>query len=482
MAYFHSKTAVTCALLALAATTTARRIDESRFTPEHIIVRDVAVIGGGASGSYAAVRVKDAGKSVVVIETKSHLGGHVDTYNDPRTGAAIDYGVLAYLDLPGVKQFFARFQIPTIAVTGSPFQNKYIDLKTGKPVPNYPAFSENATREALTTYATVAVQYSKYFFPSYLGLVELQNSGKPVPEDLTMPFGQFVAKYKIEAALPTIWTFASGLGDVLATPTVFVFQNFNGVHLQQISTGQMFRTANNSALFAGVTAYLGDESLMFGSRVAAADRGASGVKLLVKSRCGKDVLVKAKRLLVTIPPTKDNMYPLDADAAENAVFAKWAYSDLQVGIITGSGLPDGISITNVDPSGDNSTLHLPKGTFVDPIASTGVPGIFRTMVVGPAGMGIQAAKDLVRKSVSAMGAAGTFPNLNRIDFPNWTDHGASQLRVSGADLAAGFFSKLYALQGQKSTWFTGAAWTADYTSILWVFTEQAILPGLLAGL
>lgn len=45
----------------------------------------------------------------------------MDTYNNPRTGAAIDYGALAYLDLPGVKQFFARFQIPTINVTGSPF-------------------------------------------------------------------------------------------------------------------------------------------------------------------------------------------------------------------------------------------------------------------------------------------------------------------------------------------------------------------------
>lgn len=73
MAYFHSKTVITCALLALATTTTARRLDESRFAPEDVIFRDVAVIGGGASGCYAAVRVKDAGKSVVVIETKNHL-------------------------------------------------------------------------------------------------------------------------------------------------------------------------------------------------------------------------------------------------------------------------------------------------------------------------------------------------------------------------------------------------------------------------
>ncbi|KAL8284404.1 hypothetical protein RB597_001856 [Gaeumannomyces tritici] len=480
MAYIHSKITVTCALLALSATVTARRIDESGFAPEDIIVRDVCVIGGGASGSHAAVRVQDSGKSVVVIETKDRLGGHVDTYNDPRTGAPVDFGVLAYLDLPGVKDFFARFKIPTIPITGSPFQNKYVDFKTGKTVDGYPAFSQDDVRAALTTFAMTTLKYNDLFFPGYFGLVELQKKGGAVPEDLIMPFGQFVAKYKIEAAVPTIWTFASGLGDVLAAPTVFVLQNINAVHLGQIQSGGMFRTANNSALYDAVAHQLGPGSVMYGSRVAAADRRADGVTLLVKGRCGKDELVKARRLLVTIPPTKDNMHQFDADAAENDIFAKWTATDIQVGLLTGSDMPDGISINNADPS--NATLHLPKGTYVDPIASTGIPGIFRTMVVGPAGTGVQAAKDLVRSAVRGFGAAGTFSNVGGIDFPAWSDHGVSQLRVSGADIAAGFYTKLYALQGQKSTWFTGAAWGADYTSILWVFTEKGVLPGLLAGL
>jgi len=56
-----------------ASIATASRIDESKFKPGDIIARDVAIIGGGASGSYAAVRLRDSGKTVVVIDQADHL-------------------------------------------------------------------------------------------------------------------------------------------------------------------------------------------------------------------------------------------------------------------------------------------------------------------------------------------------------------------------------------------------------------------------
>lgn len=60
-------------LLSLLTSTWAHTIDETKFKPEDIIVRDVAIVGGGASGTYAAVRLKDQGKTIALIERDDHL-------------------------------------------------------------------------------------------------------------------------------------------------------------------------------------------------------------------------------------------------------------------------------------------------------------------------------------------------------------------------------------------------------------------------
>lgn len=45
-----------------------------------VIVRDVVVLGGGATGTFAALKLKDAGKSVLVVEQKDRLGGHTGRF------------------------------------------------------------------------------------------------------------------------------------------------------------------------------------------------------------------------------------------------------------------------------------------------------------------------------------------------------------------------------------------------------------------
>lgn len=63
-------------LLTAAATlaSAASIINETAFAPSDIIKTDVAIIGGGASGTYAAVRLRqDLNTSVLVIETKGRL-------------------------------------------------------------------------------------------------------------------------------------------------------------------------------------------------------------------------------------------------------------------------------------------------------------------------------------------------------------------------------------------------------------------------
>jgi hypothetical protein len=52
----------------------AAAIDESQFAPGDIIAKDVAVIGGGASGAHAAIILRDDyHKSVVLVEKDFQL-------------------------------------------------------------------------------------------------------------------------------------------------------------------------------------------------------------------------------------------------------------------------------------------------------------------------------------------------------------------------------------------------------------------------
>ena len=62
--------------VAVALASASSPIDEGAFAPQDIITKDVAIIGGGASGTYAAVRLReDLNTTVVVIEEQNRLVG-----------------------------------------------------------------------------------------------------------------------------------------------------------------------------------------------------------------------------------------------------------------------------------------------------------------------------------------------------------------------------------------------------------------------
>lgn len=86
-----------CSGLAYAAVSldTADQFNSRNYASDDIITRDVAIIGGGATGTYSAINLRNLGKSVVVVEREAELGGHTNTYIDPSTGAPVNYGVQA---------------------------------------------------------------------------------------------------------------------------------------------------------------------------------------------------------------------------------------------------------------------------------------------------------------------------------------------------------------------------------------------------
>ena len=90
MRSFTAITAAAAALLPFAAALYgSASMNPSSYKTKHVINTDVVIIGGGGTGIYAAIQLKDQGKKIMVIESKPRLGGHTETYHDPETGNTI---------------------------------------------------------------------------------------------------------------------------------------------------------------------------------------------------------------------------------------------------------------------------------------------------------------------------------------------------------------------------------------------------------
>ncbi len=108
--------------------------DFSASSYNQILTTDVGVIGGGSSGTYTAVRLKQQGKKVLLVEAKDTLGGHTETYTDPTTHIPDNIGVIYFHDIPVVRSYFGALNVPLITVNPSANAGAsvYVDFTTGK--------------------------------------------------------------------------------------------------------------------------------------------------------------------------------------------------------------------------------------------------------------------------------------------------------------------------------------------------------------
>ena len=105
----------------------------SNFPPQFIIERDIAIIGGGASGTHAAIRLRDSGQSVVVVEKDVAMGGNAQTITT-RNGQRVNYGVSSYQNNSAVRSFFDRMGIPLVPFEEFWEVDTFTNFDTGLPV------------------------------------------------------------------------------------------------------------------------------------------------------------------------------------------------------------------------------------------------------------------------------------------------------------------------------------------------------------
>lgn len=450
-----------------AAPAPAPDFDTAGVAADAVITRDVVVIGGGATGTYAAIRLRDLGKSVVVVETNDRLGGHTHTYTDPGTGAKVDIGVVVWHDLPIVRDWFNRFGVAlekaSFDIPGQ--QSLNVDYRTGKPVTGYVPSDPSAALQAY------GAQLAKY--PYLEAGFDLPN---PVPPDLLLPFGEFVKKYKLDAVVGLIFNFGQGLGELLKQPTLYVFKNFGLDILRNLQVGFLTSAKhNNSELYEKARAELGADALLR-SRVVATDRDAAGYANVLVQTPGGLKLIRAKKVVVTIPPKVDNLFGFDLDFTELSLFAQFGNSAYYTGLLRNSGIPDNLSVNNI---GQGTPYNLPVLPGVYSISPTGVPGLHSVKYGSPTQLTELQVKAEILAAVRRLKSAGSVPTAKTPEFAVFASHSPFELTVSPAAIRSGFYRKLNDLQGRNRTFYTGAAFHTHDSSLLWQFTES-LLPRIAA--
>lgn len=448
------------------------------------ISRDVAVIGGGAAGAHAAVWLRDHGHSVVVVEKAHQLGGHTDYYVDPETGKTINVGVQAWMEYKDTFDFAKRMNVSTsgsMEFTNNEFN--FVDFETGLPVEGYVAPGPETLYPALQKYLDVIEQYEDMVIPGFDGFPEPES----IPEDLLMPFGEFAVKYGIEAAVPQIWdSTGQGLGDAMNVPTLWMIQA-SGVPMARALLGMGAAAVPASGrlydLFEAVAEFLGSD-VLYSSTVVSSKRDGEGVSLKVKGPEGDITCVEAKRLLIAIQPTLDNMQPFHLDEEEHAVFDQFNYATVYAGIVRHPSLQLNVAYSNRSPlPGSTNYTVFPTASQlgrVDYIGGTN--DLFQFTAVGTENDTPETMKKVIAESIDTMIEAGTIPASNgTIEFVAFANHGKMHPHVSAEVLQTGFIQQQLALQGHQSTWYTGAAFSSGFTTVLWEYNNE-LLPSVVEGI
>lgn len=429
---------------------------------------------------YASIALKDRNVSSVVVEISDHLGGHTETYTDPESGVPIDYGVVIFHNADLVRKYFGRFNIPLTTINFNGASSFMYDFTSGKQVIPPQAPDQQAVATALAKYAQLISQWPELtaglFVPD------------PVPDVLSQPLLQVAQQYGFEAALPLMATYNPGLGDPLTIPLLEVIRVFNLDLLQTFQAGFLTTAAhNNSMLYTAATAELAaDDSLLLSSYVQDADRTQSGISLIVKTPKGKK-LIKAKKLLITIPTKLDYLKPFDLDNREASVFAKFLNGAYYTSVVKNSGLPPNSTTINAKQNTPFMLAPLPgvvNGQF------SGSPKLHTVYYQGPRTPASHPYSDHFVKSEILAGLnklhqvnPQTFPqSAGKPEFVRFSSHSPFYLQVRSEDIKNGFYKDLYALQGIRGTFYADASLKGQDSSGVWQHVNDVVLPQLLASL
>jgi hypothetical protein len=454
--------------------------DHHPQTP-HVIDVDVAVVGGGAAGTYAAVRLReDFNTSVVLIEPKSHLGGHVSTYTVPETNTTLEYGVQSYIKNTAVIDFFARFGVNTQPFAARRLTAINVDVETGAKLTTYILPTANATAEALNRWLVIVSKYETILEPGYWTFPPPQA----IPPEFLIPFESFAKLHNLEAAIPRIIAISGvGYGGIRHLLTFHIMQAFGTSLTRQVLANQLLAPVESNSLVYQRALELLRSDVLLEATVQGVERTSTGARIVVRQGT-QEYRVHAKRILFTAPPMPGTLAPYGIDQQEKAVFAKLAVAGNFIGVAKIACIPENTSVVYIPSSAvpDNQVAlkDWPYQLRLDSTGPTGL-GMFRVVLGANYTLSHAEFEKLVTQGVKRLQDAGTVTGNCSVEFKASSDHTRTVWEQSAEELKGGFVQELYALQGRRGMWYSGSVWATPYSSTIWAYTDE-VLGKLIADL
>lgn len=439
------------------------------------VIRDVVIIGGGTTGSFAATWLLDHGLSFAVVERRDTMGGHSQTIYDEE-GHAIEYGNVFFEDTAIARDYFGRYgvdfsRLPAVNDPDHPIQ--FYNLATGEHAADFRPPPPGATFAALERWAEIVQRE----FP-FLG--EGYYLPDPLPEELLMPFIEFVKKNQLQDMLNVAFQVAQGFGDFLNLPTLYAAKILSPSLLRKVMNNEMLVIKQgNAELYRRTAAEFAEQhseaTLFLSSRPVNVNRKRDTegyISVLVETASATTTRIRARELLVTIPPTQENLAPfLDLNSREEKVFSHLFCNYYWTGVLRDADLP-AAEVQNCDPANPGGVPSLP-GSYV--FEATPSERIHSFWYGAPAGAENQTKDGVVGAVAGEMarlqGRADGEVELDVLAFGDFGDFGCM---VKPDAIRRGFYRDMYALQGYRDTWWTGAAWHTHDASLLWDFTSKVL--------
>jgi hypothetical protein len=432
------------------------------------IERDVCIVGGGAAGTYAAMRLRDMGKSVVIVERTNRLGGHCETYHDPASGAPIDIGVVVFPDNALVRGYFGRFSVPLVTASFAGATNQFVDFRTGKSVA---AFDPSGLDVGTALFTYLQILQTRYGFIEQNGF-QLPVSG-PILEELLLPFGQWAQQFGLSALIPTFYLFEQGFGPLLSATTLYVLKNMSSSVVGSLLQSS-FLTApfGAGALYDAASAELSGD-VLFGADVRQVERG-SVVKVKVSTDQGSHT-IRASKLLFTAPPVLTSFAGFDLDFPEFATLARFRHHHYWTAVVGIDNMPPAVSLVNTAPETPFNLAPLPGIYSIGPSAA---PGKFNVKYGADEPLPDALVKLAIKRDIEHVHTA-TANNLKFKGFGVFKNHSPYSVVASPQTIRSGFYRDLQGLQGRNHTYYAGAAFQTHSSASIWAYLE-ALLPTMFA--